>query len=126
MSYGFTDANTIEQQPVLPSTISAKMSKEEKKAEAKRKTQEPPTWFNVDEAHNTAIYMSGLPDDITMDELTQLFTKCGLLARDEKGKDKIKLYRDSNGHPKGDALCHYIKVSTPFTTSNLHAYHHGV
>ncbi|XP_076163857.1 RRM1_TatSF1_like and RRM2_TatSF1_like domain-containing protein barc isoform X2 [Ptiloglossa arizonensis] len=111
MSYGFTDSNATGAKPVeeQPST---KVDKEKKKMEAKRKAQEPPTWFEVDEAHNTAIYVSGLPLDITMKELTELFNKCGLIARDEKGKDKIKLYRDSNGQPKGDALCIYIKVES--------------
>lgn len=116
MNYGFTDTDSSQpkpQEPKQPPPLQkAKEEKEQRKAEAKRKAQEPPTWFEVDEAHNTAIYVSGLPLDITMEELTQLFTKCGLLARDEKGKDKIKLYKDSNGEPKGDALCTYIKVES--------------
>lgn len=112
MSYGFTDTNRIETKPVQQFQSQGKVDKEKKKMEAKRKSQEPPTWFEVDEAHNTAIYVSGLPLDITMDELTELFNKCGLIARDEKGKDKIKLYKDSNGQPKGDALCIYIKVES--------------
>lgn len=111
MSYGFTDASKVETNTVQQSQAQAKIDKEKKKMEAKRKAQEPPTWFEVDEAHNTAIYVSGLPLDITMDELTELFNKCGLIARDERGKDKIKLYKDTNGQPKGDALCIYIKVS---------------
>lgn len=116
MSYGFADANVaqpkLEEQPPPPPVQSTKEQKEQRKAEAKRKAQEPPSWFEVDEAHNTAIYVSGLPLDITMDELVQLFTKCGLIARDEKGRDKIKLYKDAAGEPKGDALCTYIKVGT--------------
>ncbi|KAM0732910.1 17S U2 SnRNP complex component HTATSF1 [Formica fusca] len=116
MSYGFTDTSTPQPNPPEPneptSPQKAKEEKEQRKAEAKRKAQEPPTWFEVDEAHNTAIYVSGLPLDITMDELTELFTKCGLIARDERGKDKIKLYKDGNGEPKGDALCTYIKVES--------------
>jgi len=118
MSYGFTDTSTPQSKPPEPSiqppppSQKSKEEKEQRKAEAKRKAQEPPTWFEVDEAHNTAIYISGLPLDITMEELTQLFTKCGLIARDEKGKDKIKLYKDGNGEPKGDALCTYIKVES--------------
>lgn len=116
MSYGFTNSNATEpsqkipEKPVPP-LPQPKLTKEQKKAEAKRKAQEPPTWFEIDEAHNTAIYVSGLPMDITLEELTELFNKCGLIARDEKGKDKIKLYRDSAGELKGDALCTYIKVS---------------
>lgn len=115
MSYGFTNTSTSQSIPEPPPAppVSDKKTKEEKeqrKIEAKRKAQEPPSWFEVDEAHNTAIYVSGLPLDITMDELTQLFAKCGLVARDEKGRDKIKLYKDAAGEPKGDALCTYIKV----------------
>ncbi|XP_076754489.1 RRM1_TatSF1_like and RRM2_TatSF1_like domain-containing protein barc [Xylocopa sonorina] len=112
MNYGFTDASRVETKVVQEPQPQTKVDKEKKKLEAKRKAQEPPTWFEVDEAHNTAIYVSGLPLDITMEELIALFNKCGLIARDEKGKDKIKLYRDSNGQPKGDALCIYIKVES--------------
>ncbi|XP_018317730.1 HIV Tat-specific factor 1 homolog [Mycetomoellerius zeteki] len=117
MSYGFTDTNTPqpkspEEPKEPPPTQKIKEEKEQRRVEAKRKAQEPPTWFEVDEAHNTAIYVSGLPLDITIEELTQLFTKCGLIARDERGKDKIKLYKDGNGEPKGDALCTYIKVES--------------
>ncbi|XP_012136068.1 RRM1_TatSF1_like and RRM2_TatSF1_like domain-containing protein barc isoform X2 [Megachile rotundata] len=112
MSYGFTDSSAGETKPAPEPEVKTKVEKEKKKVEAKRKAQDPPTWFEVDEAHNTAIYVSGLPLDITLDELTELFNKCGLIARDEKGKDKIKLYRDSNGQPKGDALCIYIKVES--------------
>ncbi|KOC64205.1 HIV Tat-specific factor 1 like protein [Habropoda laboriosa] len=111
MSYGFTDSSTTETKNEQQPQSQVKVDKEKKKLEAKRKAQEPPTWFEVDEAHNTAIYVSGLPLDITMEELTELFSKCGLIARDEKGKNRIKLYKDSNGQPKGDALCIYIKVS---------------
>ncbi|XP_033324998.2 RRM1_TatSF1_like and RRM2_TatSF1_like domain-containing protein barc [Megalopta genalis] len=112
MSYGFTEPSGAASTPTEQPEQSAKADKEKKKMEAKRKAQEPPTWFEVDEAHNTAIYVSGLPLDITMEELTELFNKCGLIARDEKGKNRIKLYKDSNGQPKGDALCIYIKVES--------------
>lgn len=120
MSYGFTDpnaadANSKPETPVVP----PKIDKEQKKLEAKRKNQEPPTWFEIDEQHNTAIYVQNLPLDITMEELTELFNKCGLLARDEKGKDKIKLYRDTYGEIKGDALCTYIKVESVDLALNI-------
>ncbi|XP_043275183.1 HIV Tat-specific factor 1 homolog [Venturia canescens] len=114
MSYGFVDPNqgAEPKKAPEPTKVPEKLDKEQKKAEAKRKAAEPPTWFEIDEAHNTAVYISGLPLDITLDELTELVTKCGLIARDEKNKNKIKLYRDANGEPKGDALCTYIKVES--------------
>ncbi|XP_011300274.1 HIV Tat-specific factor 1 homolog [Fopius arisanus] len=115
MSYGFTDSNARVPSPTAPKVdekAKKEADKELKKAEAKRKATEPPTWFEVDEAHNTAIYISGLPLDITMDELIELVGKCGLVARDDKNRDKIKMYRDADGNPKGDALCTYIKVES--------------
>ena len=118
MSYGFTDQTAeSNSKPTVP-LVSTKVEKEQKRLEAKRKNQEPPSWFEMDERHNTAIYVTGLPLDITMDELTELFTKCGLIARDEKGNNKIKLYKDSEGEPKGDALCTYIKVRIIFFQIN--------
>ncbi|KAK2581259.1 hypothetical protein KPH14_008049 [Odynerus spinipes] len=113
MSYGFINPNDMvasQEKPEKPDQAQQKQTKEQKKAEAKRKAQEPPTWFEVDEAHNTAIYVTGLPLDVTLEEITTLFGKCGLIARDEKGKNKIKLYRDCVGELKGDALCTYIKI----------------
>lgn len=117
MSYGFTEASSSTNaesklMPKAPANIpeTKKLTKEEKKAENKRKNQEPPTWFEVDEAHNTTIYIANLPLDVTMEEIKELVNKCGLLARDEKGKDKLKLYVDENGEVKGDARCTYIKV----------------
>ncbi|KAJ8674530.1 hypothetical protein QAD02_005792 [Eretmocerus hayati] len=115
LSYGFNDSNSSSTvKPKSPPQVpeNPKPSKEEKKSENKRKMQEPPTWFDVDEAHNTTIYISNLPLDITMEELKELVGKCGLLARDEKGKDKLKLYTDAEGEPKGDARCTYIKIES--------------
>lgn len=116
MSYGFVDPNQgiAKDKPSPPKPVSQKAKKEEGNKEEKKEKRkaEPPTWFEVDNAHNTAVYVSGLPLDITLEELTQFFGKCGLIARDEKGKDKIKLYKDTNGEVKGDALCIYIKVES--------------
>lgn len=113
MSYGFADPSAVEKETLAEAAkAETKVEKEQRKAEAKRKAQEPSTWFEVDEAHNTAVYITGLPLDITMEELTQIVTKYGLLARDDKAKDKIKLYRDKDGQPKGDALVTYIKVES--------------
>ena len=59
---------------------------------------------------NTAIYVSGLPDDITIDELIPHFTKCGIIM-DEilTGKPRVKLYSDEEGNLKGDALIVYLR-----------------
>ncbi|XP_011504686.1 PREDICTED: HIV Tat-specific factor 1 homolog [Ceratosolen solmsi marchali] len=123
MSYGFSESSDAiinnETENPTKSIEAIKLTKEDKKIENKRKTQEPPTWFEVDEAHNTTIYISNLPLDITVEEIKELVTKCGLLARDEKGKDKLKLYTDSNGETKGDARCTYIKVESVNLALNI-------
>lgn len=69
-------------------------------------------WFELDDQHNTKVYVSNLPLDITETEFVDLMQKCGLLLRDpDTGKMKIKLYSDPiNKSLKGDALCTYIKV----------------
>lgn len=122
MSYGFSDStnaatstepeNSTEPKNVVQLPEPPKLTKEEKKAENKRKHQEPATWFDIDQAHNTTVYISNLPLDVTLDEVKELVCKCGLLARDEKGKDKLKLYTDADGEVKGDARCTYIKVNS--------------
>jgi len=54
---------------------------------------------------NTAIYVSGLPKDITVDELKTTFSKCGQLAQSiDTGASRIKIYTDTDGTCKGDAL----------------------
>ncbi|XP_054710644.1 HIV Tat-specific factor 1-like [Uloborus diversus] len=78
----------------------------------KRKANDP-TWFQVDDDHNTNVYVSGLPENTTEEEFVELMGKCGLVMKDpDTMKYKIKLYRDSNGVLKGDARCCYIKIES--------------
>ncbi|KAI8341045.1 hypothetical protein BC941DRAFT_415701 [Chlamydoabsidia padenii] len=59
---------------------------------------------------NTSVYVTGVPPDVTVEEMNQLFTKCGVIMEDlETGEPKIKIYRDENGISKGDALVTYFK-----------------
>lgn len=54
---------------------------------------------------NSAVYVTGLPDDIDADELRDFFGKYGIIAESLDGNDKrIKLYNDSEGKFKGEAL----------------------
>lgn len=79
----------------------------------KRKATSEPAWFEVDDAHNTNVYVSGLPMDTTEEEFVELMSKCGLIMKDpDTMKYKIKLYRNPDGTLKGDARCCYIKVES--------------
>lgn len=82
---------------------------------AKKVKQPPPqpSWFEVDDEHNKNIYISNLPLDITEEELIKLVEKYGMVAKEAKtGKFKVKLYRDSDGNLKGDALCSYLRIES--------------
>ncbi|KAG0649719.1 Splicing factor U2AF-associated 2 [Hyphodiscus hymeniophilus] len=61
---------------------------------------------------NTAVYVTGLPHDVTVDEVHEVFSrKCGVIAEEiDSGKPRIKLYTDDNGDFKGDALVVFFKA----------------
>lgn len=59
---------------------------------------------------NTAIFITGLPDDTTVPELEEAFVKYGVIMDDLfTGKRRIKLYEDDNGVFKGEALIVYLR-----------------
>ncbi|KAL7629371.1 hypothetical protein AAE478_000891 [Parahypoxylon ruwenzoriense] len=60
---------------------------------------------------NTAIYVTGLPLDVTVDEVHEVFSrKCGVIAEEiDSGRPRIKLYTDDKGNFKGDALIVFFK-----------------
>lgn len=59
---------------------------------------------------NTAIYVTSLPLDATIEEVAQVFSRCGVIAEEiDSGKQRIKLYHDEEGKFKGDALIIYFR-----------------
>ena len=60
---------------------------------------------------NTAVYVTGLPDDATVPDIHEIFSrKCGLIAEEiDSGEPRIKLYKDESGNFKGDALIVFFK-----------------
>jgi len=75
------------------------------KAPKKAKTNLPPR-------QNTAVYVTGLPLDVTVEEVREVFSrKCGVIAEEiDSGKPRIKLYNDDKGIFKGDALVVFFKA----------------
>lgn len=90
-----------------------KSDQDEAPLRKRKKEESPPSWFEVDEDHNTSVYVSNLPLDISEDDFVGYMKKCGLIMKDlDTNKFKVKLYKDKDGNFKGDALCTYIKVES--------------
>lgn len=54
------------------------------------------------------IYVQGLPEDITVDDMFNFFHKAGIIKEDvQTGEKKIKIYKDEEGKCKGDGLVGY-------------------
>jgi len=90
----------------------AKKKEEAKKRKYEKKKQMVKTeWFANDD--HAWMYITGLPDDITDDELATFMKKAGMIKEDEfNGGLKLKVYRDNNDMPKGDAKCCYLKTAS--------------
>jgi len=64
--------------------------------------------------------VSSLPEDVTEDELHQVFMKYGGVIAEsaDTGKPRVKLYYDEQGAFKGDALIGELE-SAPLASSYL-------
>lgn len=86
-----------------------KIERNKRKA-AKRKEKNKEKWY-VSKI-NTNVYIEGLPteNEVPMETQKEFFLKAGVIRLNPAtGEERIKLYRDSNGILKGDALISYVK-----------------
>ncbi|KAI4287989.1 MAG: hypothetical protein L6R35_002755 [Caloplaca aegaea] len=65
------------------------------------------------ERKNTAVYVTNLPLDVSVQEVSDVFSRCGVIAEEiDRGKPRIKLYTDDKGNFKGDALILYFRAES--------------
>ncbi|KAL8722424.1 MAG: hypothetical protein Q9225_001103 [Loekoesia sp. 1 TL-2023] len=65
------------------------------------------------ERKNTAVYVTNLPIDVSVQEVSDVFSRCGVIAEEiDRGKPRIKLYTDDEGNFKGDALVVYFRAES--------------
>ena len=82
--------------------------KQKKKPKKHEHQQKEPT--GEGKAGNSSIYVSGLPDDITLKEFVDYFSQCGIIKEDpDTNIPKAKIYLNEQGIPKGDVLIIYLK-----------------
>lgn len=59
---------------------------------------------------NTAVFITSLPLDVQIDEIRDVFSKCGVIAEEiDSGRPRIKMYYDDKGEFKGEALVVYFR-----------------
>ncbi|KKZ68565.1 hypothetical protein EMCG_01013 [[Emmonsia] crescens] len=59
---------------------------------------------------NTAVYVTSIPLDASMEEVNDVFSKCGVIAEEiDRRRPRIKMYTDDEGKFKGDALIVYFR-----------------
>ncbi|PJF17058.1 hypothetical protein PSACC_03112 [Paramicrosporidium saccamoebae] len=73
-----------------------------------------------EERKNTAVFVSGLPEDTSLDELVEYFAKYGVIMEDMfSGGLRVKLYENEEGVFKGEALIVYLKEESAIMAADL-------
>nr|ACO13029.1 HIV Tat-specific factor 1 homolog [Lepeophtheirus salmonis] len=110
LNYGFTSDGQAK--PTIPDAPTPEAPKPT--PETKQKQTKKAEWFQVEKNKNAKVYVSGLPESITEEKFISMMSRFGVIESDVRNdnKPRIKIYRDLNGVPKGDALCSYVMVES--------------
>ncbi|CAL5870656.1 uncharacterized protein PFLUO_LOCUS4896 [Penicillium psychrofluorescens] len=87
---------------------------EETTARDRKKRKQPEDGEDAQKAKkqrvNTAVFVTSIPLDATLEELEHTFSKCGVIAEEiDSGRPRIKMYTDDDGKFKGEALVVYFR-----------------
>ncbi|CAD8087544.1 unnamed protein product [Paramecium sonneborni] len=109
----FQQLNDEQRMEILKKKIEKNRKKSQKEKE-KKKNQ----WYTP--KINTNVYVEGLPQDITLEEMKTFFSKAGIIRiNPETLQPTIKIYRDQNGNCKGDGLISYKMVESVQTAKEM-------
>eukprot|EP00959_Pyramimonas_sp_CCMP1952_P297230 6218315-Pyramimonas_sp.AAC.1 len=113
------DPKSKKQQPDKDKLEAAIEREKEKQQKAKKhKEKKDATWFEL--KNNTSVYVTGLPHDVTTEEICEVFGKCGIVKDDVNGNPRVKIYRDkATGQPKGDGLVTFLRTPSVDLAINL-------
>lgn len=79
-----TESDEEQIQSPLNSEQKVESVNQNEEPKSRKRPEEPPQWFEVSDDHNTNVYVSNLPLDITEEEFVQLMKKCGLIMKDDR------------------------------------------
>lgn len=115
-------AQAVAGEPQLDPDKEAKRQKRREYRERKKLKQQAGLFIKAKE--NPNVYVSGLPPDVTAQELEPLFKRAGVLKLDmETCASKIRVYAGSDGKCKGDALVTFANAaSVELAVKFLHEY----
>lgn len=106
----FVSASGVASEPVDPET-EAKRQKRRDYRERKKLKQQAGLFVKAKE--NPNVYVSGLPRDVTLQELEPVFKRAGVLKVDvDTGGSKLRIYCTDSGDCKGDALVTYANAAS--------------
>lgn len=100
-----------------------KLKRQKRREYRERKKLKRQAGVFVKAHENPNVYVSGLPPDVTMEEMEALFKRAGVLKTDlDTGDTKIRIYEDVEGIGcKGDALVTYAHpASVELAVTFLH------
>ncbi|GFE54121.1 RNA recognition motif domain containing protein [Babesia ovis] len=100
-----------------------KREKKKQYLQRKRMRMESGQW--IDTSRNLSVYITGLPDDTTSEEIANVFRRAGVIKIDPLTTlPKIRLYTDDEGKFKNDARVTFVnKESVDFAIRYLDNYH---